>query len=42
MLGVMNPTDLTEFNPNGSYAFGAQLGYSDQFLNVLVDPNFLK
>lgn len=42
MLGVMNPTDLTEFNPNGSYAFGAQLGYSDQFLNVLVDPNFFE
>lgn len=42
MLGVMNPTDLTEFNPNGSYAFGAQLGYSNQFLNLLVDPDFFE
>jgi hypothetical protein len=40
MLGVMNDTDLTEFNPTGDYAFGAQLGYSGQFLNLLVDPSF--
>jgi len=40
MLGVFNDTDLTEFNPTGDYAFGAQLGYSGQFLNVLVDPSF--
>lgn len=40
MLGVMNPTDLTEFNPNGSYAFGAQFGFSGQYLNLLVDPAF--
>lgn len=37
MLAVMNPTDLTEFNPNGKYAFGAQLGYSGQFLNFIAD-----
>lgn len=37
MLAVMNPTDLTEFNPNGKYAYGAQLGYSGQFLNLLAD-----
>lgn len=37
MLGVMNQTDVTEFNPDGSYAFGAQLGYSDQYLNLLYD-----
>ena len=37
MLSVMNPTDLTEFNPSGTYAFGAQLGYSGQYLNALVD-----
>lgn len=42
MVGVMNDTDLTEFNPTGDYAFGAQLGYSDQFLNVLIDPSFLE
>ncbi len=37
MLAVMNPTDLTEFNPDGKYAFGAQLGYSGQYLNLLLD-----
>ena len=42
MLGVMNDTDLTEFNPTGDYAFGAQLGYAGQFLNVLVDPSFFE
>jgi hypothetical protein len=42
MVGVMNDTDLTEFNPTGDYAFGAQLGVSGQFLNVLVDPSFFE
>ena len=42
MLAVMNPTDATEFNPTGSYAFGAQLGFSGQYLNLLVDPNFME
>lgn len=42
MLALMNPTDQTEFNPSGSYAFGAQLGISGQFLNVLVDPAFFE
>lgn len=37
MVAVMNPTDLTEFNPNGKYAFGAQLGYSGQYLNLIAD-----
>ncbi|MDX1327672.1 MAG: outer membrane beta-barrel protein [Arenibacter sp.] len=37
MLAVMNPTDATELNPTGKYAFGAQLGYKGQFLNVLTD-----
>lgn len=37
MLAVMNPTDATEFNPNGSYAFGAQLGFSGQYINFLYD-----
>jgi hypothetical protein len=40
MLGVFNDTDLTEFNPTGDYAFGTQLGYSGQFLNLLIDPSF--
>jgi hypothetical protein len=28
MASVMNPTDMTEFNLNGTYTLGAQLGYS--------------
>ena len=42
MLAVMNPTDATEFNPTGEYAFGAQLGISGQYINVLADPNFFE
>ncbi|WGD35849.1 outer membrane beta-barrel protein [Olleya sp. YS] len=37
MLGVFNQTDVTEFNPDGSYAVGAQLGYNGQYLNLLYD-----
>ena len=39
MLAVMNPTDLTEFNPTGDYAVGAQLGYSGQFLNFVYSQS---
>jgi len=35
MLGVFNPTDLTEFNPFKTYSFGAQLGYKGIYLNLL-------
>lgn len=35
MLAIMNSTDFTEINLDGSYTFGAQLGYKDQFLNVI-------
>ena len=42
MLGVMNDTDVTEFNATGDYAFGAQLGFNNQYLNVLVDPSFFE
>lgn len=42
MLGVMNDTDLTEFNATGDYAFGAQLGFYGQYLNMLVDPSFFE
>ncbi len=35
MLAVMNSTDFTEINLDGSYTFGAQLGYKDQFLNFI-------
>lgn len=37
MLAVMNPTDITEYNLTGTYAYGAQLGYSGQYLNFLAD-----
>lgn len=36
MLAVMNPTDMTEFNLSGDYALGAQLGFSGQYLNFLL------
>jgi len=42
MLGVMNDTDLTEFNATGDYAFGAQFGYKSQYLNILIDPSFFE
>lgn len=42
MLAVMNDTDATEYNPTGDYALGAQLGFKDQFLNVLLDPSFFE
>jgi hypothetical protein len=39
MVAIMNPTDLTEFNPVGLYHFGGQLGYSNDtgsaYLNVM-------
>ncbi len=37
MVGMMNRTDITELNLDGKYAYGAQLGYSGQFLNLLID-----
>ncbi len=36
MLAIMNVTDVYN-NMTGDYAFGAQLGYSDQFLNIYYD-----
>lgn len=35
MLAVMNSTDFTEVNLDGSYTLGAQLGYSGQYLNFI-------
>ncbi|MGB5819743.1 MAG: outer membrane beta-barrel protein [Saonia sp.] len=35
MLAVLNPTDFTDINPFGELSFGAQLGYSGQFLNFI-------
>lgn len=37
LLGVFNQTDVNLYNPDGSYALGAQVGYSSQFLNLLYD-----
>lgn len=37
MLAVMNQTDVTELNITGKYAYGIQLGYSGQYLNILID-----
>jgi hypothetical protein len=39
MIAVMNPTDATEFNPNGKYSLGLQYGYSGQFFNYLLNPD---
>ncbi|MEA1787033.1 porin [Arenibacter sp. GZD96] len=36
MVAVLNPTDFTDINPFGELSFGAQLGYSGQFLNLIV------
>ena len=41
MLAVMNPTDVTEFNTEGLYTYGAQLGYSGQFLNLVYGKQAL-
>ena len=46
MTGVFNPTDATEFNPNGSYVGGAQLGYASNassiYLNTLFNDGFFQ
>lgn len=35
LLAVMNSTDFTEINLDGSYTLGAQLGYKSQYLNFI-------
>ncbi|WP_297703595.1 outer membrane beta-barrel protein [uncultured Eudoraea sp.] len=35
MVAIMNPTDFTDINPFSEYTFGAQVGYSGQFLNFI-------
>ncbi|MCR8669404.1 porin [Aestuariibaculum sp. M13] len=37
MLAVTNPWDTNDTSWTGEYAFGAQLGYSGQFLNLYYD-----
>ena len=43
MLGIFNPTDLTDFNPSFDFVYGAQLGYEldngSVYLNLLTDPS---
>ncbi len=45
MLGVFNPTDLTDGNFAGVYNYGAQIGYKGIYLNAiygkLAAPDFL-
>ncbi|MGA1771496.1 MAG: outer membrane beta-barrel protein [Flavobacteriaceae bacterium] len=36
MLGLFNPTDMTEYNPMDQYMFGAQLGILGQYINLLT------
>lgn len=40
MLAVLNPTDATDYNPNGEYAFGAQLGFGGAYLNTILADDF--
>ncbi|WP_109833188.1 outer membrane beta-barrel protein [Reichenbachiella versicolor] len=35
MIGVFNPTDMTEYNPVDTYTVGAQLGVGGVYLNLL-------
>ena len=46
MIGVFNPTDFTDFNPNGTYYAGAQLSYVFEkgavYLNTLMDDDFMQ
>lgn len=37
MLAVMNPWDTNDTSSTGEYSFGAQLGYSGQYLNLYYD-----
>jgi hypothetical protein len=42
MTAVMNSTDITEFNPDGHYYGGVQLGYGGAYLNFLFDDEFFQ
>lgn len=37
MLAITNPWDTNNTSTTGEYAYGAQLGYKDQFLNLYYD-----
>lgn len=40
MGGILNPTDITEFNPTGDYFVGAQVGYGGFYLNGLFGEDY--
>ncbi|MFZ1748987.1 MAG: outer membrane beta-barrel protein [Saprospiraceae bacterium] len=46
MVGLFNPTDFTDFNPNGTFYGGGQLSYTNDkaaiYLNSLFDDEFLQ
>ncbi len=42
MTSLMNSTDLTEFNPDGHYYGGLQVGYGGAYLNFLFDDEFFQ
>ncbi len=35
MIGILNPTDMTESNPDDTYLLGVQYGFNGQYLNYL-------
>lgn len=36
-LAVMNPTDLVEFNPVGTYSYGMQIGYTNEAGGIWIN-----
>ncbi len=40
MLGVLNPTDFTDFNPDGTYLAGIQFGIAGQYFNALLGDGY--
>ena len=40
MAAILNPTDITEFNPTGDYFFGVQAGYGGFYLNGLFGDSY--
>jgi hypothetical protein len=40
MIGLLNPTDMTESNPNDTYMLGIQYGYSGQYINYLTGQGY--
>ncbi|MAE84999.1 MAG: hypothetical protein CMB80_19845 [Flammeovirgaceae bacterium] len=42
MLGVFNPTDMTEFNLLGQYYGGVQFGIAGQYLNALFGDDYFQ